>query len=70
MKRIGALALAICCTVTLCGPVLASQSNTGCGIGTIIFEGKDGLVSQVSAATTNSSFGNQTLSYSRMLWMT
>lgn len=36
------------------------QSNVGVGLGTTVFEGHDGLVSQVCAATTNGLFGNQT----------
>jgi len=36
------------------------QKNTGCGLGSIVFEGQNGLVSQTSAATTNGTFGNQT----------
>lgn len=50
-------------TIALClmsyGAVFAA-GNTGCGIGTMIFEGKDGLISQVLAVTTNGIFGNQT----------
>ncbi len=38
----------------------ANQKNTGCGLGSIVFEGHDGLVSQVCAVTTNGTFGNQT----------
>ena len=34
--------------------------NTGCGLGSLAFEGQNGLVSQVLAATTNGIFGNQT----------
>lgn len=34
--------------------------NVGIGIGTMIFEGQQGLLSQICAATTNGSFGNQT----------
>ena len=34
--------------------------NTGCGLGSIAFEGQNGLVSQTFAATTNGIFGNQT----------
>lgn len=37
-----------------------NQNNTGCGLGSIIFEDHDGLVSQVCAVTTNGTFGNQT----------
>ncbi len=36
------------------------QSNVGVGIGTVIFEGHEGLISQVCAATTNGIYGNQT----------
>jgi len=36
------------------------QHNVGIGLGTEIFKGHDGLVSQTAAATTNGSFGNQT----------
>ncbi len=36
------------------------QHNVGIGLGTEIFRGHDGLASQVCAATTNGSFGNQT----------
>lgn len=60
MRRVSAFALAICGTLAFSGMAEAGRSNTGCGIGTIIFEGKDGLVSQISAATTNGTFGNQT----------
>ena len=43
---------------------LAGQSNSGCGIGTMIFEGKDGLISQVCASITNGILGNQTFGIS------
>ena len=36
------------------------QKNTGCGLGTLVFEGQNGLVSQTFAVTTNGTFGNQT----------
>jgi len=36
------------------------KHNVGIGIGTMIFEGQQGLLSQICAATTNGSFGNQT----------
>jgi hypothetical protein len=38
----------------------AGQSNTGCGVGTMIMKGQDGLLFQVLAVTTNGIFGNQT----------
>lgn len=40
------------------------KDNCGCGWGTMLFEGKSGLVHQVLAATTNGSFGNQTFGIS------
>lgn len=40
--------------------VYANQSNTGCGVGSMIFAGKNGLVSQTCAITTNGILGNQT----------
>ncbi len=38
----------------------ANQSNTGCGLGSVIFQGKSGLISQTLAVTTNGTFANQT----------
>jgi hypothetical protein len=38
----------------------AEQRNVGCGLGTMAWEGQNGLMSQTAAATTNASFGNQT----------
>jgi len=60
MKKVGVLAIAVCCVLAFTGESYAGRSNTGCGIGTIIFEGKEGLLSQICAATFNGSFGNQT----------
>jgi Protein of unknown function (DUF3015) len=37
-----------------------TASSSGCGVGTILFEGQKGPVPQILAATTNGSFGNQT----------
>lgn len=36
------------------------RQNVGIGVGTMIFEGQSGLLSQICAATTNGCFGNQT----------
>lgn len=43
---------------TMC--LAANQKNTGCGLGTLIMKGNDGLLFQVLAVTTNGTFGNQT----------
>ena len=42
----------------------APKENCGCGLGTLLFEGKDGLLPQIFAATTNASSGNQTFGIS------
>lgn len=34
--------------------------NTGCGLGTMVWEGQQGLAPQVLAVTTNGTLGNQT----------
>lgn len=60
MKKFGVMALVLVCTFALAGTVYAGRTNTGCGLGSIIFEGKEGLLSQICAATFNGSFGNQT----------
>lgn len=61
MKRLGYVVSALMLTFAFSGVSLAvDQKNTGCGLGSIVFEGQNGLVSQTSAATTNGTFGNQT----------
>ena len=48
-------------TVVLSGVGWAvDPKNTGCGLGSLAFEGQNGLLSQTLAATTNGIFGNQT----------
>ena len=41
-----------------------AKDSTGCGAGTMIFEGQSGLVPQVLAVTTNGISGNQTFGIS------
>jgi len=36
-----------------------TRQNCGCGIGSMIFEGQNGLMSQTAAHTSNHTFGNQ-----------
>src|SRR5512139_1907858 len=60
MKRFGFLALALLVVVMFAGVAFASKTNTGCGLGYMIFKGQEGLASQTCAATTNGTFGNQT----------
>ena len=60
MKRTLALVLAVTCLTGIVGTASASQNNTGCGLGSIVFKGQDGLMSQTCAATFNGIYGNQT----------
>jgi hypothetical protein len=60
MRRLFGLVLAGLCAFALAGEVRANQNNTGCGLGSILFKGQEGLVSQTLAGTTNGIYGNQT----------
>ena len=42
------------------GTASAAPNNVGCGWGSMIFDGEQGMVKQVMAATTNGTLGNQT----------
>ncbi|MCH2176337.1 MAG: DUF3015 domain-containing protein [Lentisphaeria bacterium] len=52
---------AMACTLALGTSVYAGppKDNCGCGLGSIAFEGKEGLMSQTLAGTTNALFCNQ-----------
>jgi hypothetical protein len=60
MKKVAFFAVAVVVGMVFVGVSFADQNNTGCGLGSIVFEGKEGLVSQICAATFNGTFGNQT----------
>ena len=60
MKKLFTVTLIAFAVICLGTAVWAGQKNYGCGLGSMAFEGNDGLISQVSAATTNGTFGNQT----------
>jgi hypothetical protein len=60
MKKLFVLLFVAFVVVGLSTAALADQKNYGCGLGSMAFEGNDGLISQISAATTNGTFGNQT----------
>jgi hypothetical protein len=60
MKKLFTVSFIVLTVICLGTVVWADQKNYGCGLGSIVFEGNDGLISQVSAATTNGTFGNQT----------
>jgi hypothetical protein len=42
------------------GNAYADANNVGCGWGSMVFDGKSDKMSQILAATTNGTFGNQT----------
>ena len=54
MKKLLAIAL-----LASSGMAMA-DNDVGCGLGTILFEGKSGVVPKVLAVTTNGTYGNQT----------
>lgn len=64
MKKLFCLGSIILLIMIVAGTALANQENTGCGLGTMIFKDKDGLVYQVLAVTTNGTSGNQTFGIS------
>ena len=60
MKRLLVLLFVGFMVIGFSTALFADQKNYGCGLGSMAFEGNDGLISQVSAATTTGSSGNQT----------
>lgn len=50
--------------VAMAGNAYADNNNVGCGWGSMIFDGKSDKGSQIFAATTNGTFGNQTFGIS------
>lgn len=54
MKKLLALALLASSSMAM------ADQDVGCGLGTILFEGKSGVAPKVLAATTNGTYGNQT----------
>ena len=55
----GFLSAALMAALTA-GVAQAAQENTGCGLGTMVFDGQKGIVPQVLAVTTNGTLWNQT----------
>jgi len=64
MKKVlsAVLLSAVVSSLAYAGPQL--RKNCGCGIGSMLFENNEGLMSQTAAATTNGLFGNQTFGIS------
>ena len=66
MKKV--LLISVVLLFTVSGAAFAAapapRDNCGCGLGTLLFEGKEGVVQQILAATTNSFLGTQTFGIS------
>lgn len=58
-KALGLVAVGMLCT-----HAAVAEDSTGCGAGTLLFNGQSGLAPQVLAVTTNGTFGNQTFGIS------
>ncbi len=56
--------LLIASSLLLVSSVSFAAKDAGCGLGAMVWEGKEGIVPNVLAATTNGSFGNQTFGMS------
>ena len=59
MKKLAVLVVAVFTVMVFVGVGFADQQNYGCGLGSMMFEGQDGLLSQTCAATFNGSFYSQ-----------
>ncbi len=61
MKRFVSAAFLVCVIIASASMgFAANQKNTGCGLGSLVMQGNDGLLFQILAVTTNGTFGNQT----------
>jgi hypothetical protein len=58
------LALALLLGLTPIASAANNYTAAGCGLGTILWKGKNGKVHLILAATTNGTFGNQTFGIS------
>ena len=64
MNRKGLLLVAAMLALASAAQAANSYTSAGCGLGTILFKGKNAKVHLILAATTNGSFGNQTFGIS------
>lgn len=65
MRKLALLVGVVFAVGVLSGTCFAvDRNNVGCGLGSILFEGQNGLIQQVLAATTNGTTGTQTLGIS------
>lgn len=59
MKKFVVFGVAVFTVMVFVGVGFADQNNYGCGLGSMIFKGNDGLLSQTCAATFNGICANQ-----------
>ncbi len=59
MKKVLAASL-MCGSVMMLSTTADAIDSTGCGLGSMAWRGQSGILPQVAAVTTNSTFGNQT----------
>lgn len=59
-KALGGILVVVAVLSLVSAAAAVDPKNTGCGLGSMVWEGQNGLVSQTFAATTNGTFGNQT----------
>jgi hypothetical protein len=64
MKKVLLMSTVLLLTVSGIAFANATRENCGCGLGTLLFDGADGLAQQVLAATTNGTSGTQTFGIS------
>ena len=65
MKKLLAVA-ALAATLPLSNVAMA-DADIGCGLGTMVFDGKSGKVFKILGATTNGTSGNQTFGITLVL---
>jgi hypothetical protein len=64
MKKVLLISVVLLFMVSGAAFAAEPRDNCGCGLGTLLFDGKGGLVQQIFAATTNGFLGTQTFGIS------
>jgi len=60
MKKVVFFAVFAFCVGMMADAYAVSKTNTGCGLGYVVFKTKSGLISEICAITTNGTSCNQT----------
>ena len=64
MKKMGLMLVVALLAFASAAQAANNYTSAGCGLGSVLFKGKNGKVHLVLAATTNGTFGNQTFGIS------